>query len=203
MSDEEKAKRNKVLLWLALVATVAVLGFMIWSVFFKGDKDVTEVAGDGHGAGEEMTYDILSYTNAAILEDELDTKVANIVIMQIELALINNSDLNTKQRKTYNVTFSEPSPALIDSETNDFFYDFSFTISGTDEGEVKYDAHVIVEGNTNPEIKAGKFVTTALKIQSGSYGSFVVSNNPNKERVKVLAEEYAGGDAEIIESGVY
>lgn len=203
--NNENNKRNKIILYVALVVAIVILGLMIWSMFLNRPKVVDETMGEGHGAGEEMSYDYFSYANSAILEDELDADVVSVVLTQVELALINNSELNIKQTRVYTVTFSEPSPALIDSETRSFFYDFGFSITGTEKGDVSYEAYVMVEGNLDPEINANDFVTTVLKAQqNNAYGDLVVTNSPNTERVDAFAKQYLSDPAvEVIQSGIY
>lgn len=203
--DNKNNKRNKTILYVVLVVAIGILGLMIWATFFNKPGTVDKLIEDEHGAGEEMSYDYFLYANAAVLEDELDTDVVSIVLTQVELAFINNSELNTKQTRTYDIAFSEPSPALIDSETRSFFYDFDLSITGTERGDVDYEAHVMVEGNLDPAINADDFVTTILKArQNDTYGDFVITNSPNEERVQAFAKQYLDDDViEVIQSGVY
>lgn len=203
MDKMENEKRTKLLLSVALVAVMVLLGWMIWSTFFNKPTEETGGVDTEHGVGEEISYDRMLYKNAAILEEEIDLALVGIIETQLELALINNSDLNSKQMKSYDLTLSAPSPATNSADGKSFFYDFDFSLSGTEKGDIKYDVHVMIEGNEDFEIEANYFVTTALKAQGNGYGNFVVTNSPHEEKVQAWAKKYVGDDAKMIQSELY
>ena len=203
MDRDELPAKKKVMLIIALLGCVIVLGATIWSFFSHNKKEYLGGVEELDGPGEEVEYDVLVYKNLEILEDEIDDDLVATIRAELDLALIDNSALNTRTAKNYNVIFSEVAAAPSGADGASLFYNFNIEIKDTAKGDVKYAVHVMIEGNTNPEIDANYFTSLAIETNMDGFGDLVVTNNPNEDKAREWSKQYLPNLQTIIKSEIF
>lgn len=192
MDRENITKKKRVLMILVLIFCVVFLVFMIWSFFGNKNTELLGGVEEQDGPGEEIEYDVILYNNLELLETEIDDDLVGTIRAELDLALIYNSTLNTKQSKSYEAVFSAPVPSPSTDDGSALFYEFDLTIEGAEKGEVKYHVYVMIEGNTDPDFDADYFTSLALKAEKNGFGNFIVTNSPNEAKVENWAKRYGG-----------
>jgi len=201
--DREKSAKKRALMIIGLIGLVAFIGVMVWSVFINRPAEVTGGVEEQDGPGEEVEYDTILYKNLELLEEEIDEDLVATIRAELDLALINNSELNTKQSKSYEATFSAPVQLSSMGNTSVLFYQFELTIYGTKNGDVNYDVYAFIDGDTDPGIEASYYTSLVLKAKKNGFSDLTVSNSSDKDEVKRWASQYIKGDIEVIESEIY
>lgn len=203
MDKEDITKKKRALMVLMLVFCIVFLVLTIWFMFGNKSAELQGGVEEQDGPGEEVEYDVIFYDNIEVLETEIDEELVGTIRTEIDLALLYNSSLNTKQARSYEAVFSDPVPSASTTDGSALFYEFDLTISGADNGEAKYHVYVMIEGNSDPDIDTDYFTSVALAAKKNGFGNFIVTNSPNEAKVQNWAKPYVGNGLELIRSEIY